>query len=383
MNTENRSESLGAFSLPSNGIYNIIDVKASYSESAKIGVISAENRTFIPNILNLDGADITQINTYLPPIRDTHPTAVLSEIVGQRVMSNGKIFSGIVPNATAYIASVRTARGVYRAIEEMLSLGVKVINYSAGNERGEYSEFDREIDRLITRFDFIFVTAAGNEGELTSPGRSLNGITVGNLVTKEYPDILLSKPFSVWCENEDSCSAFSDSGVHKPDIVAPGAWIGYAVNENEIDYANFGTSYACPLVSGIAAAVYAIVGENASYLSVKAILLMSSTNAIVSQIDNPLIDNYIRLKSGYGVIQGDKAIEIANAAHITEGENEGVFEVQFTSLFAVFENVGGIIILDGEEYNSGKQNTLKIERHSQANLPMSVRSSGRFSVILI
>ncbi len=358
-------------------------------EGIRAGVIVAESNTYINGTLSLEGADITALPSLLPPSEDTHPTAVLSEIVGQEVTAEGITFRGIAPRAAAYIAPIRAELGLLNAIEKMAELGIKVINFSAGVQKGGYSELDAEVDRLIEQYDILFVTVSGNERDMRSPGRAHNAVTVGNLATKDYPNIPLPEPWEVWCRAEDSCSGFSVSGVHKPDTVAPGAWIGYAVSENEINYNNFGTSFASPWAAGTAVLVYEILGTSVSYLTVKAVLLAASDNERVSAEGNPLIGEHLRLRSGYGLVNVSRAIEIAESAIIYEGRLGGDISYDIPegerSIMLVFEKRERPIrlTLGSESFSTMEQNTLRIKKRSKEITPLSVTGEGgRFSIVI-
>ncbi len=357
----------------------------------KVGVIAAENYIFNKNALSLQGADITVLPSLLPPKTNTHPTAVVSQIVGQSVDINGTVFFGVVRDASMFFASAKTSKNVYSAIEEMSERGIRIINYSAGIVKGEYSDFDRQIDRLTEAGNFLFVTVSGNTRSMTSPGRSKNGIAVGNLVTKAYPNTPLPQPWSVWCQSEESCSGYNDIGVHKPDLVAPGAWIGYAEDESSVNFNNFGTSFACPWVSGIAAAIAEALGRERSYLTIKAILLMSCNSQAVSNNANPNISEYIRLRSGYGMLNGLRAVEIAKKCEIYESRLEGEYNIETEGgdleIMLTFEKREGAVdmILEGNTFNTGEQNTLLVKKRSKETVsPLSVigTGGGRFSLVV-
>jgi len=360
-------------------------------KGVKVGVISAENLIFNENALSLKGTAIEVLPSFLPPVRDSHPTAVVSQIAGQKVFEDGKTFFGVVRDASVVFSPSKTARNVYTAIEEMIQKGVKIINYSAGTVKGGYSDFDRQIDRLISAGNILFITVSGNKRDMTSPGRAENAIAVGNLATKSYPDIPLPSPWEVWCKSEDNCSGFSDDGVHKPDLVAPGAWVGYVESEGDVNFNNFGTSFACPWVSGIAAAVVEVLGDKYTYLTLKAILLMSCNTIAVSNTGNPKISEYVRLRSGYGLVDGIHCVEIAEKSEIYESTLNGEYNVEISGgcleiMLAFEKNGDGVtIVVDGESFPTGKENTLLVKKHSNKDtLPLSVVGigGGKFSLVI-
>lgn len=357
----------------------------------KVGVVAAKNLIYNSDALSLDGVNITVLPSFLPPKVNTHPTAVLSQIVGRKIEVSGTSYFGVSRNAQAFFAPAKTTKNVYEAIERMAELGVRVINYSAGIIKGEYSDFDRQVDRLTRSGDFLFVTVSGNSRSMSSPGRAENGVAVGNLATKDYPNTPLPAPWSVWCESEDSCSGYNESGVHKPDLVAPGAWIGYGDSDGNINFANFGTSFACPWVSGIACAILEACEGRYTYLTVKALILMSCNTQRVSNEGNPSISEFIRLRSGYGLLDGKHALEILQNCQVYEGILNGEFSIeaegQSLEIMFVFERNGDEpqILLDGQEYQTNGQNTLKIiKRSTESVSPLSVLGTGggRFSLVI-
>lgn len=356
----------------------------------KVGIISAENLIFDSEALSLRDTAIAVLPSLLPPKKDPHPTAVISQIAGRRVDVGDVELMGVVREASVYFASTKTSKDLYKAIEEMVRQGVKIINYSAGIIKGDYSDIDRQIDRMIRSLGFLFITVSGNSRSMTSPGRAENAIAVGNAVTKNYPDIGLSPPWETWCFSEEDCSGFSNDGVHKPDLVAPGAWIGYAVNETNINYNNFGTSFACPWVSGIAVAIRQALGQEYSYLTIKAILLMSCNNDIISDNGNPSISEYVKLRSGYGMLNGTKAVEIAKKCRIYESRFDGEYFVDLErgefEIMLTFEKSGDnvTLTLGNMVFSSEEQNTLLIKENSEGTIPLSVIGigGGRFSLVI-
>lgn len=359
-------------------------------KGSSVGVIAAENLIFDENALSLQGTDVTVLPSFLPPKRDTHPTAVVSQIAGQRVTAEGVTFYGVVRDAKVFFAPAKTAANVYTAIEEMVSRGVSIINYSAGSVKGEYSDFDRQIDRMTRSGNFLFVTASGNRRSMTSPGRAENVLTVGNLQTKDYPNTPLSPPWQVWCKAEDDCSGYNTEGVHKPDLVAPGAWVGYAVTEEKASFNSFGTSFACPWVCGIAVAVAEALRVPRSYLTLKAIILMSCNADAVSTDGNPKISDFIRLRSGYGALDGRRAVETALSSEIFESRLDGEYNVSVRGgnleIMLTFEKSDGTVslVVDGESFTAGEQNTLLVKKRSKESVsPLSVIGiGGRFSLVV-
>ncbi|MBE6701605.1 MAG: hypothetical protein E7582_06945 [Ruminococcaceae bacterium] len=375
-------------------------------EGVKVGVISAENLIFSSMAKSLEGlmegGRIVVLPSLFPPKTDRHPTVVVSEIVGRKIEVDNTNYFGVVRDATLYFASTKSAKGLYDAIEKMLSLGVKVINYSAGvNPDGVYGNLDRQIDSLIRENDFLFVTVSGNTGTLTSPGKAKNAISVGNLVTKSSMTKVAQLPWETKCVEFQSCSGFNQSPLrlHKPDLVAPGEYIPFVDENGEVDFQNFGTSFASPLVAGIAASLYQATRGEYSYLTIKALILMSANGEVISSANNPYVEgnSYIRERSGYGLLQGDEALKILETATIYEGRLDGERSYSLTNemgdtliIMFVFELPDGesdapLVVLDGENFSPNAQNTLLIKKRSTtSNSSLSVVSNSgmRFSLVV-
>lgn len=294
-------------------------------EGITIGMISAERTVFEPTspqlIPPLSEGRITVIEFEIPPRRDLHPSVVLSEIIGAEIELNGITYSGVLPKCRVIFASTETEKDVFEALDMMIALGVKVVNYSAGIIGDEeYRSFDRQIDRLVEATGILFVTVSGNRRKVASAGISYSALTVGNLQTKTAPSIPARTPYCTWCKDEVNCSGYSSTTdfAHKPDVVAPGVYIPYISPQNEIvSSVNIGTSFACPFVSGIAGQIIEEAGE-ISNLALKSIIAMSSDRESICSINNPAISGepFAREKTGFGLVNAKSAVLCARDAEI-------------------------------------------------------------------
>lgn len=177
--------------------------------------------------------------------------------MGQSATRNGQVFEGVVPLATTYQINIPKTdqQGIFLAtslvaLQALLSppYSVDVINFSAGWFNGSgYEAFDREFDELLINTGVTFVKSSGNEGgPITSPGKALNVITVGNVNTSTgLADT--DAPY-----NMQRFSSYTEAGYlpNKPDIAAPGTNMSTILGNNEL-YTNTGTSFAAPLVTGV------------------------------------------------------------------------------------------------------------------------------------
>lgn len=291
--------------------------------SGVIGMISAEREIFYSPSPQLATAvregRISVLDYPVPPIPALHPSVVLSQIIGEEVYAEGGVYRGVCPNASVVFSTSETETDVLLAAERMIGMGIKIINFSAGVFSDGYTDFDRQIDRLAERNSILFVTAAGNRRDVTSPGRAYNVLCVGNLQTKGSPSSFLSPPWSTRCPNEVNCSAYVSSPTlaHKPDVCAPGTYIPYVLPNYEVYALNTGTSFACPWVSGLALLISQERRDIPS-LALKAIIALSCNTSVLSYADNPIIEGepFMRERTGFGAIDFSFSLEMARFALI-------------------------------------------------------------------
>lgn len=281
-----------------------------------VGIIEAKGGKYDPEAPHLKDIPETQLR-YIPTIRkdgtevesviSDHATKVVSIVVGQSAAVGGKTYRGIAPDATVYQTSIRKTSDVYYAFNLLADMGVNIINYSGGTETTGYDEYDREIDRLVNSTKIVFVKSAGNTGdEITSPGKGVNVITVGNLETKDSEFNALSAPFLV-----RGTSAYNESAhlSNKPDLVAPGTNIVTAYDSRKISYGT-GTSYSAPIVAGVIAQMMERVPMlKGDPCRLKSLLISFCDDSEISEEDNPTVGcEYIREKTGAGLIDASQML---------------------------------------------------------------------------
>jgi hypothetical protein len=298
----------------------------SNANNAHIANLGSHRLEYVPNF-NF----IPILNTEV----DRHAANVITIIVGRSASGsvNGSTytFEGVVPNAKVYQTSINynDSRGVskslYEAFETLAKKNVNIINASIWiDEPSGYSAIDMQIDRLIACTWITFVTISGNfdsvcchgvprnSHEVTTPGRALNAITVGNLQTKSSASqVINTSQFSL---NPNSCFRQSQNFQfpNKPDIVAPGTFVTKIVTSGTWR-SSIGTSFAAPLVTG---AIAQAMQESASLRAacpwtVKALVILgadanrvTSTTTYNEQVSNTGSNNRISLKtrSGAGLL---------------------------------------------------------------------------------
>ena len=314
----------------------------------RVGMISAEREIFSPDAPQIMPPFLRgQIKTLPYPIPATvalHPSVVMSELVGEEITVDGVTYRGIIPDATVYFSTTETFEDVFRAINTLVEMEIDVINFSAGvlNPDG-YSDFDKELDELILQKDFLFVAASGNRRLVSTPGIAYNTLTVGNLQTLSAPKTPISPPWNSRCINAVNCSGFTRSDdfstSHKPDAVAPGTFIPFVTPSYRIYSENTGSSFATPLVTGVAVIVREILPD-ASALEIKTVICLSCDRDVIDESFNPVIfgEVLIRERTGCGMVNLERAISCAKNADIKSVIISGEYTEQI--LLGKAERVG-------------------------------------------
>ncbi|MBP0959805.1 MAG: S8 family serine peptidase [Oscillospiraceae bacterium] len=306
---------------------------AGYKGSGiKIGIIEAEGGKYdssSPHLSGINGTRLFYVTNYddngqaISSVVNTHATVVTSIIAGQKVTvtsasgNTSREYEGIVPLATVYQTSIVSYTDFANAFNALVSNGVNIINCSAGYTTTAYHEIDEEIDAIVASSKVTFVKSAGNDDvdtkSVSSPGKALNAITVGNLATKSAYATALSS----YAMSSDSRYLENSHLPNKPDICAPGKYIAIAKNTTTITGYSTGTSLSAPFITGIAAqAMQRVPSLKNNPYSAKAFIISCANNTGISATNNSSVtgNTYLRERSGAGLID---AIQITKAYGIT------------------------------------------------------------------
>ena len=230
---------------------------------------------------------------------------------------------------------------ILRVVNNTAYSNIKVFNLSLNNESddslltGKKSFFTRELDSIAYKHKICFIVTAGNQSTylsenypnclahqdslITSPGDLSNGLSVGSLTDSHSNRAmaLLNEP-----------SPFSRVGLRghkKPDLVHYGGNCDTYGNPSGIGVKSFalnprklaegmGTSYSAPVVSGIAAQIYAYlksVGRESLDLS-KALLLHSASYDL--PLGSSIRPEDVKRFVGFGIPDWEKAVNCANSS---------------------------------------------------------------------
>lgn len=215
-----------------------------------------------------------------------HGTMVSGIIAAVR--NNGKGVNGIATDVK--IMALRTVpdgdendKDVALAIRYAVDNGANVINMSFGKK---YSPMKSEVDeamRYAQEHNVLLISAAGNDG------LNIDRVT-------EYPNPIckdgdtIQTYLSIGANSKDKkkkvmAAGFSNYGKNNVQIFAPGVNVISTVPDSKYDKMN-GTSFSCPVVSGVAALVWSYYPE-LSALELKEVLMESAENYSSQKVIQP------------------------------------------------------------------------------------------------
>ena len=149
-----------------------------------------------------------------------------------------------------------TGGWIQDAMDWLTNEGAHVINYSGGGYNDEplagTDNTSRRLDANVWESRPLFVVAAGNDGPgsetVGRPAVAKNALAVGNV--RDFGHETVGQ---IWTSSSRGPTA---DGRMKPNLTAPGRWIGAPRAGTADGYANYsGTSMAAPHVAGVAASM--------------------------------------------------------------------------------------------------------------------------------
>lgn len=263
-----------------------------------IGIIESNGTAYDSNDYNLKDAHRSRKLAFVSTDGVTltgsniHSTLVTAIICGKKVTVQNRIYEGLARGSQVYQTAISSneqtmGQEFYRAVEKLTSnpFNVNIINFSGGLGNGDkYSEYDKAVDKYVEDYKIVFVKSAGNtSGDVTAPGKAFNAITVGCLEAKTGSG-MPSSPFGL---KSDSAWYEEDYLPNKPDVVAPGTKITLPTTAtSQCEYTDGGTSFAAPVVSGVAAQLMqsdAMCIANPNY--VKNLIMNGASNDLISETE--------------------------------------------------------------------------------------------------
>ena len=354
----------------------------------KIGIIESDAGRYdptCPHLRSIPSSRLLFVNeageggTAISTTVNNHATVVTSIVVGQSVTIGSHTYEGVVPLATVYQMPISDTAELIRGFEKLVSYGVTVINFSAGADTGNaYNGIDKNIDRLIHETGVSFIKSAGNSGDnVTSPGKALNAITVGNADTINSSSFTAkSFPYAM-----HTSSSYNHANYlpNKPDIVAPGTRIRVVqstTGTNNFYYSNgersTGTSFAAPIVTGIVAQMQqaGVMGFRRWPGLVKSVLATSADSSKIRNSTSSPADSangtngaWLWKKSGVGLVNAEKAINLTRSGSkwelsyfFEQGQTGNTSEKYFTAgkrlrVALVFEKINNADISSSNDFD--------------------------------
>ena len=349
---EETSDDPGIITEQQLGLYNLLPLHEAGFEGEGILMAVCDGGFYNANILTcfrqeqeLGHFDFTDDAVDIYGHTGTHGTECLSTISGSTT-----IYKGAATKANYYLMrseesnteSPKEMDNLVVALETADSLGVNVFSVSLG-----YAYFDNDkwslnkntdLDGKTTRVSraatiaarkgMLVCVAAGNEGDdawrtITAPADADSILTVGAVTT--------------WGEIGDfSSHGPSSDGRIKPEVCAVGVWT-QLINPGGNVVASNGTSFATPLLAGLAASLWsALPDENA--MQIRSRIIRSADRYL-----NPDTQQY-----GYGIPNAWKAYTMGP---------EGIEDVQTetNNCQKILRNGQIIILRNGIEYTISGQ----------------------------
>ena len=256
-----------------------------------------------------DNSDLLNVNKLSTDSQTAHATLVALIMVGQS--------NGIAPGAILYSRAMSSLSGFYRKVEDLLSLGVNIINVSAGfASDGQYGTSSKWVDHIAKQHDVHIVFASGNYDKFVNPdyyvsnvGMAYNAFTVGCFDDKNIVEPSNEGEEHSICDYSAYEEWYNINRAEKPNVIASGENIYYPGFGS-----NSGTSFAAPQVSGVIAQMCQRDTMLKTRQSVMGALLAAGAVAI-DQSNDPLIANtqQIREKQGAGMLNARNMLEIIDS----------------------------------------------------------------------
>ncbi|MBI9016275.1 MAG: S8 family serine peptidase [Phycisphaerae bacterium] len=310
-------------------------VKMGLVEPSQSGSSQPDTFDFMPDLDNLSTTNINLLDIYSRYnhgiSKSTHATMIAGLLWGHDYQNNAL---GIVPEALVSIYEAEWFIFYCVIGQETRTLDTDVLSLSWGTQKDDrFTQWwQRGIDKLAERENIVIVAAAGNGDAINRPSSSYNVISVGAADCPSFKYNLIdyvTKP-----NKNDSSLGPVDNHRCKPDIIAPGVFVGPTANNETLLLKKPCSSFAVPYVSGAAGMLIdsarknLIAGGDDAKL-VKS-LLLSGANKLTGWhkgLCNGNDDTFIPLdyQQGAGLLDVSRALDILHAGkYKPDGLNEPI-----------------------------------------------------------
>jgi cell wall-associated protease len=253
-------------------------------------------------------------NNILKNADASHGTGVAG-LIGA-VRNNGYGIDGIADNVR--IMSIKAVpngdeydKDVANAIRYAVNNGAKVINMSFGKKISPHKEWVDDAFKYAAAKDVLLVMASGNDNQdIDAKPEFPNDTYLDGTTTDNVINVGASGPKL----DENLAAAFSNYGKINVDVFAPGVKVTSLDMDAEFNTAD-GTSFASPIVAGIAALILEYYPKLSAGQLKQAILTsaapLTGTMVIKPGSKDEKVDFTTLSKTG-GIVNAYKALEIAS-----------------------------------------------------------------------
>jgi len=228
------------------------------------------------NILDRNYGNPTVFSDSIDP-QHTHSIKVVGVLTANRTNDYG--IKGVTNSSKIMMVSVSPSgdehdKDIALGIRYAVDNGAKIINITFTKYFSQHSQWVKDALKYAENNDVLVVCAAGNYNKnLDFEKYYPNDVNdEGEEILNNFILIGSSTPFS----NQYLASYYSNYGKESVDIFAPGEFIYTTTNTVSFDYAS-GTSYATPIVSGVAALIRSYY-PNLTAAEVKQIIMESGVS---------------------------------------------------------------------------------------------------------
>ena len=222
--------------------------KDKYDTTANYRAIIGDD----PNDFKKKGYGSSSIN--LPEIGGYHGTFIAGIICANRINNRG--IRGIADNVlimpliTAVPDGGPMSKDIIMAVRYAVDNGANIINMSFGSVPwlDEHEKEIREVFDYASSHDVLIVNGAGNSGTDLDKLKYLLGQGMNGKDNDNFIRVAANTAFL----NDSLVSPFSEYGANTVDMFAPGSDIYSTIPSSKYESSS-GTSFACPMVVGVAA----------------------------------------------------------------------------------------------------------------------------------
>jgi subtilisin family serine protease len=264
---------------------------------ATLASIRKHNNLYLDKYLNLDYNPRTLVGDDPENIKDNkygnnnvkgpepeHGTLVAGVIAADR--GNGIGIDGIASDVEIMALRIvpdgdERDKDIALAIHYAIDNGANVINMSFGKAFSPQKSFVDEAIKYAGDHNVLLIHASGNDGE--------NNDSIEHYPSKKFNDGTYAKTMITVgasnLKNDADYAAFFSNYGQSVDLFAPGVNIISLYPENKYEKTN-GTSFSCPIVSGVAALVWSYYPE-LSAVQLKDVLIKSVTSYAKLKVNKP------------------------------------------------------------------------------------------------